>query len=156
MKQRYSHERWLWYIVTTMIFAILFNPAVYAGLFDNYAKFKRISDINDYITGTQALPDYNYYYTGRSHLPYAVIGVDKNLGLNSKFWNKIDTKEMVVEKVDDLFPIHPYNFSVSRILDKDGKQIGIWFSYYPSTIVKFEQGRDLTVLSPYKPSRFRD
>ena len=156
MKPLVFIHKYILQMAITALCAIVLVPAVSAGPFDDFAKFKRIPEMRSYIIGTQALPDYNYYYTGRSHLPYAVIGVDKKFDLNSKFWNKIDTREMVADKVDGLMPTHPYKLSVSRILDLGGKQIGIWFSYYPSTIVKFGQDSNIIVYSPYNPNRFID
>lgn len=134
--------------------AFAFAPPGYAGFFDNYAKFKRIPEMRNRYVDKETLPDYNYYYTGRSNLPYAVIGVDPGYEINSRFWNKIETKDMVTEKVGELMPVHPYDMNTARILDKDGKQIGIWFSYYPGTVVKLGQGRSLIVYSPYKPTRW--
>lgn len=140
-------------IVMVMICTLIFNPAVYADFFKNHVKFKQIPEMGNNYKDVEIIPGYNYYYTGRSHLPYAVIGVDPAYELNSRFWNKIETKEMVIDKVDGLMPIDWYYMSVSKILDQKGNQVGIWYSYYPYTIVRLGEAPRMTVFSPYHPNR---
>ena len=142
--------------VIAAICAFLLTPAVHAGLFDAYAKFKKDPEIRDTFRETKALPNLNYFYTGRSNLPYAVIGIDPKYVLESRFWNKIETRDMVIDKVDHLMPVPPFNMAASIILDANGNQIGIWFSYYTSTIVKFGKDHTLTIYSPYTPNRWEN
>ncbi len=103
------------------------------------------------------LPDYNYYYVGRANLPYAVIGLDKRYQFNTKGWFKIENKTDVSQKIsrldnrpgigvsDTVFP--------ADIQDKQGTRVGIWFSYYKSTVVTIDHdARTIVVLNPYSPN----
>ena len=95
---------------------------------------------------------YKYYYTGRSNLPYAVIGIDPRYILNSKFWHKIESKNKIDKKINNLMPIGRNHVTYGRILDSDGNQIGLWFSEYQNTVIRFGSGNELKVFSPYQPN----
>ncbi len=156
MKNNTFIKKYIRTVVFITLCAIAMVSAAHAGLFGNLARFQKDMEMTKSYNQDQVLPDYKYYYTGRSHIPYAVIGIDPGYDLNSRFWNSIDTRQMVIEKVGNLMPTPPFNMTAARILDTNGKQIGIWFSYYPSTIVKFGKNRVLTVYSPYNPNRLND
>ena len=134
-------------LFTTLFFQVTFaeNPGEYAVIrFDPAAEslFKQ-----------NRLPtEYHYYYTGRSQIPYAVMGIDPKYTLNSKFWHKIESKNKIGKKINNLMPITGGHVTYERILDSGGNQIGLWFSEYPNTIVRFGSGNELKVFSPYQPN----
>ena len=102
---------------------------------------------------TLQIEEFNYYYIGRSGLPYAVIGIDKKYKFNDRVWHKINT-------LDDLFleiyrladtPQDYYKMTVADILDPTGNKIGVWFSYYHHTVVTINQDKKIIdVLNPYE------
>ena len=103
----------------------------------------------------QTLPgDYEYYYCGRSGLPYAVVGIDRDYTFETKFWFKIESQEDLYLKISKLSD-HGWDSTImfsKEILGPDGKKIGIWFSYYNSTPVKVDlQTNTVAVYNPYKP-----
>ncbi len=104
----------------------------------------------------RALPrDYNYYYCGRSKLPYAVVGIDKALEFNDRVWFKIEYGQDVYKKIAGLSQLHMDSNTLyhSDILDTEGKKIGVWFSYYHSTTVRVNAETGFVeVFNPYDPN----
>ncbi len=98
--------------------------------------------------------DYQYYYCGRSGLPYAVVGIDRDYSFDEKFWSKIESTEDIYLKIRNLND-HSWGSTImfsKEILGPDGKKIGIWFSYYNTTPVKVDsQTNSVAVYNPYKP-----
>ena len=112
----------------------------------------------------QTLPaDLDYYYCGRSGLPYAVVGIDDTYRFNDRVWFKIQSMDEVYEKIYNLSDLHPHARSMraADILDPGGKRIGVWFSYYHHTPVKVDPDSGiLDIFNPYDPNEdeglFRD
>jgi hypothetical protein len=98
---------------------------------------------------------YNYYYCGRSGLPYAVVGIDDAYGFNDRVWFKIESEQDVYKKIGNLSDLHRESGPKvsSDILDGEGNKIGVWFSYYRTSGVRVDpETRIVEVLNPYKPS----
>jgi len=122
-----------------------------------YGYIQENETVLDLYASKMPLPDYDYYYTGRSNLPYAVIGVDKKYTFNDRVWIKIDSKEEVYDKIahlDDRPGTGVYNdITGADIVNKSEGKLGIWFSYYAYTIVKVDPDtKMLDVFNPYSPS----
>ena len=104
---------------------------------------------------TLRIEEFNYYYIGRSGLPYAVIGIDKKYKFNDRIWNKINTLDDLLLEIYRLSdtPQHYYKMTVADILDPTGDKIGVWFSYYHYAVVKISQDNNIIdVLNPYNPN----
>jgi hypothetical protein len=103
----------------------------------------------------QALPaGFQYYYCGRSGLPYAVVGIDDTYRFNDRVWFRIESMDEVYEKIDHLSDLHPHARSMraADILDPAGNRIGVWFSYYHHTPVRVAPDSGiLDIFNPYDP-----
>ena len=100
---------------------------------------------------TLRIEEFNYYYIGRSGLPYAVIGIDKKYKFNDRIWNKINTLDDLLLEIYRLAdtPHDYYKMTVADILDSKGDKIGVWFSYYHHTEVTINQDKKIIdVLNP--------
>lgn len=104
----------------------------------------------------QTLPsDLQYYYCGRSGLPYAVIGIDDTYPFNDRVWFKIESMDEVYTKIYNLSDLHPHAHTMraADILDPAGKRIGVWFSYYHYTPVRIDPETGiLDIFNPYDPN----
>jgi len=129
-----------------------FFQVVFAGNPGEFAVILEDPAVKNIFKLKQLPSEYNYYYTGRSNLPYAVIGIDPKYTLNSKHWNKIESADQIIKKIDHLMPIENLRVIYGRILDRDNNQIGLWFSEYYHTIIIFGTNNRLTVYSPYQPN----
>lgn len=104
----------------------------------------------------QTLPsDLQYYYCGRSGLPYAVVGINDTYRFNDRVWFRIDTMDEVYKKIYNLSDLHPHarTMRTADILDPDGNRIGVWFSFYHHTPVRVDpDSRILDIFNPYDPN----
>ena len=137
------------------ILVLLVLQVTLTGCIENHGRI--ISNptlFEDYKT-RQALPEYHYYYCGRSGLPYAVVGIDPKYIFSDRLWHKIETKEDVYKKIEGLMPTPWESFRVTSadIFDSSGNKVGIWFSYYYTTTVKIVPGTNIIeVYNPYNPN----
>ena len=133
---------------------------VLAGCVGNYGTIRSNTALLDQYKGG-VLSDnynYNYYYCGRSSIPYAVVGIDNTYGFSDKFWFKIDSKEEVYKKIANLSELHmdSTRLFTSDLLDTKGQQLGVWFSFYSySPVLVDNETRMVEVYNPYKPDEDR-
>jgi hypothetical protein len=98
---------------------------------------------------------YQYYYCGRSTIPYAVVGIDDAYGFNDRLWFKIESEQAVYEKISKLSQLHIHSgpLTSSDILDGEGKKVGVWFSYYRYSHAQVDSvNRMVEVFNPYNPN----
>ncbi len=153
-RYRYLKQNGNWISILFLIglFTILFFQVAFAGNPGEFAVILEDPAVKNIFKLKQLPSEYNYYYTGRSNLPYAVIGIDPKYTFNSKHWNKIESADQIIKKIDHLMPIENLRVIYGRILDRDNNQIGLWFSEYYHTIIIFGTNNRLTVYSPYQPN----
>lgn len=109
----------------------------------------------------QILPDYRYYYGGELLEPYAVIGIHQDFTLEKGFWTEIDlTKKQLKEWMwqfskiennydeDDRITI---NYKGAVIVNPEGKQVGVYFSKYYQTMIRFPAKNRIMVYKPEPP-----
>ncbi len=146
------HARWL---STGICMALLAAFAMVAGCMGPYGDLVSSPAAQEQYH-TTSLPDtYQYYYSGRSGLPYAVVGINKKYRFNSRFWFKIDTMDQVYQKIGDLSNLHPdaSRMRTADILDHKGNKIGVWFSYYYYTPVRINpEAGTVEIFNPYDPN----
>lgn len=142
----------------TRIFLVLMFAGVLAGCAGNYGTIRTNTALMDQYKGG-ALPDnYNYYYCGRSSLPYAVVGIDNTYGFSDRLWFKIESREEVYKKISNLSELHrdSTRLFTSDIFDTQGQKLGIWFSYYSySPVLVDNETRMVEVYNPYNPNEDR-
>lgn len=110
------------------------------GCMKNYGRFHLDRQVDrDFRTGT-VRPDFQYYYAGRDTMPYAIIGIDRSYTVPSRYWIPIapepaQFKKMSGNMYNEVWD-DPYG---ARILDPDGKVIGVWYSTVFNRSVKVDQ-----------------
>ena len=124
-----------------------------SGCLGDYGRLKGNPALTDAFKNRQTLPDYNYYYTGRENLPYAVVGIDPRYQFKDRVWHPIESKEEVYKQAAGITAWDRHWARGADILDADGNRIGIWFSYYDSTTIKVGPENLVAVYSPYSPNR---
>lgn len=123
----------------------------------NYGSLKSNPSLMQVYQEKALLSDYNYFYSGRANLPYAVIGLDKKFTFSTMGWFKIENMDDVYHKIkwlDDRhgFGVSPHVFPAD-IHDQQGNKIGIWFAYYTHTPIKVDyETNTAVVLNPYSPN----
>ncbi len=97
----------------------------------NYGKLVYDDMVKKDFESFRVDPQYNYYYYGTNTFPQAFMGLSKNIELVSSFWKPID---LTPEILHNWIWLHAKRKSGdvdrygSQILEKGGKQIGIWYS----------------------------
>jgi len=134
-------------------FAVMAAMMVIPGCMADYGNLKGDPALTDVFLNADALPDYNYYYNGRANVPHAVVGIDPQYDFQDRVWHRIETRADVVKKVVNIRAVDREWTQGAEIVDPSGQRIGIWFSWYRHTTVKFGPENKVWVYSPYSPNR---
>lgn len=135
-----------------LVIVTLWAAALSAGCVGSYGRISRNPDVAQMFQTGESLPDYRYYYTGRSNLPDAVIGIRPEYTLKSRLWHPLESKEKVLQTASRIGLNESQRARGAVILDENNTEIGIWFSTYTSTTVKKLSDTEVIVYSPYSPS----
>jgi hypothetical protein len=111
-----------------------------AGCTKNYGNFKKSDEVTTAFRQGDHQPEYQYYYSGRDNMPYAIIGIDRNYTVPSRYWIPFEPESEMLSKMSgNMFGKHKYYPTGYYILDPDGKIIGVWFSSVNSYSVSVDQ-----------------
>lgn len=134
---------------------LLAGVIMIAGCMGSYGKLVSNPVIQAQFNTRTLSETYQYYYSGRSGLPYAVVGIDPKYRFNSRLWFKIDTMDQVYQKIRNLSDLHidAASMRAADILDNEGNLIGVWFSYYYYTPVRIDPKTGMVeIFNPYDPN----
>ena len=123
----------------------------------NYGKFVYNDNVKKAFETYQLPPNHTYYYSGPDAFPRAIIGIQNEYRLESKFWKPVDlTKtqlkrwlEMGGRSRDDYYP----NKNGAALLTPDGSQIGVWYAvknWKDRATVKMIDDKTVNVSPPLK------
>jgi len=135
------------------VFVLMAALMIIPGCMADYGSLKGDPALTDVFLNEEALPDYDYYYNGRANVPYAVVGIDPQYEFQDRVWHRIETRADVVKKAVNIRAVDREWIQGAEIVDPSGKRIGIWFSWYRHTTVKFGSENKVWVYSPYSPVR---
>jgi len=136
-------------------FAVLVSFVMIAGCMGSYGKIVSNSETQKQYYTENLTDTYQYYYSGRSGLPNAVVGIDPKYRFQSRMWFPIDTMDQVYQKIRNLSDLHPdaNRMRAADILDHEGNLIGVWFSYYYYTPVRVDPETGMVeIFNPYDPN----
>ena len=125
----------------------------------NYGTLKRDQELNRMILAYEVIPDHNYYFSGSSDRPNAILGIHRDYQLVSQLWSTAQINSAQLAKwIGNIAPENyrgPSGYIAAYILDPDGKKVGIWYSIMNTTTVEFLEGNKIKVNSPdlYPPSK---
>lgn len=126
----------LWVIRSTRLFLFLLLVAVVflascAGT-GNYGKLVPDDNVKKTFETYQLPQDHTYYYSGSDDRPKALIGIQNEFHLESKFWKPVELTHKLLKRWFDIGGISRDDYDLSRngaeILAPDGRQIGIWYA----------------------------
>ena len=122
------------------------------GINLKYGKLERSSEITKLFETFQILPDHRYYTSGWGDVPYAIIAIDSRYKLRKGLWNEVEATVPIlrswVRQMDMIYGFPPYG---SRILDHNGRQLGVWYSSKQWTTIIIEEENEIAVLAPEAP-----
>jgi len=127
--------------------------------------------VGDQFRSVQIFPNYRYYYSGEILEPDAIIGIHRDYVLEKGFWTEIQLTEKQLKDwmwsfstvdgnydPDDRMII---SYEGALIISPAGKQVGIYYSKYHDTFIRFSGTNRLNIYQPQAPlnasmHRFRD
>ena len=119
----------------------------------------RSEEITNTFENSTVVPDHTYYYTGPEAQPDAIIGIGNSYTLqqsDKKFWVKVDISEKILQDwnlIIDNDTRSKSSYYGSGIMTPDGKQVGIWYSKYRYTVVKFPAANTVVIYTPDTSSK---
>ena len=129
-----------------------------ATTLQNPGTLRESNDITQKYRSLTIDPNYNYYWSGTELDPDAIMGIDKNLTVQSKFWHQIDLDKEQLEYWVKWSDRQRYDERISSrylgyymgayILDNEGKVVGDWYSRKDLGIFEFPGNN---VIIPYPP-----
>ena len=144
-----------------MCILIIFLFSGCAGsLKENYGRITPDGNVaNDFKT-YQVNPNYNYYMSGATDRPTAIIGLDKGLTVEPTLWERVELtpgkfRELVMgmhsEKMESKSGLA---FSGFAMFDDNGKQIGVWYSSPEAkTSIRMKDDHTVIIFTPSIPRK---
>lgn len=136
-------------------FFLLFTAVT--GCSGNFGHLRRDGEARKNFESYQVLPDHNYFYSGSSSKPIAIMGIHKDYTLETQLWKSVElTPEQLKSWMNNISPtlgraIDNYG---SVIVDPAGKTVGIWYSKYKQTTVEFKDNNTIIVHTPKPETEF--
>jgi len=123
------------------------------GCMSAYGKVKLDPGLREQFLTGQVPDAYQYFYNGRDNMPYAIIGIKPDYAFVAKFWTPVTPNTDAFKKMArDAWTTPDFDRAVAgTLLDPDGNDIGLWYSYYPWATVEMKGDKAVAIYSPYKP-----
>lgn len=134
---------------------IFLIPALFAGCFANYGKYRLSRDVAKMFETLQVPGEYKYYYAGSDKDPDALMGLHRDYTLNNDLWKETEMDIKQLRNWIDEINLNGYlNRADGRyILDPNNKIIGIYYSRWDGGPVKMEAGNQVVVHLPDKQQK---
>jgi hypothetical protein len=116
----------------------------------NYGRFIKNAEVDLAFRQGDHQRGYRYFYAGRDTMPYAIIGIDTNYTVPSRYWIPFTPEpERLRKMAGNMYGKHRYNPAGYHILDPEGNVIGVWYSSVNQYSVSVDQqNRTVEVLFP--------
>jgi len=131
---------------------LMFLIALSSCSASKYGKLESRKEVQQTFKSHQVLPNHTYYYRGAFSSPIVIVGINQNYEMNLKNWVKIDTDSKDFATLVDRIgfqgggsQIQPWG---SVILDREGNQVGVWYSAARAAAVEINENRQIVNLSP--------
>lgn len=98
------------------------------------------------------LPDYTYYYAGPQDKPDTIIAIRNDYEFQKSIhWHEVELTEEQLDnwnmRIGDEDRIR-YTYDGAYILNPDGQRIGLWYSKYGLTVIKYPQPKQVIIYRP--------
>jgi len=116
-------------------------------------------EVNRLIESDTILPGYTYYYTGPQDKPDTIIAIRNDYELQeSIYWHKVDITEKQLQTwnmmIDNRHRIR-FTYDGAYIITPEGQRVGIWYSKYSLTVIKFPEPGRIIIYPPDPTSQQR-
>jgi hypothetical protein len=131
---------------------LLILVTVFSGCFANYGRLRLSKEVDNTFKDAIVLPEHKYYYSGSDVRPNAILAIHNSYTLRTSLWKEVDIDSEQLRKwilfMNEQLPEYSIRTYGSRILDPEGKQVGIWYSAWNRTPVKMLGGNEVSVYPP--------
>ncbi|GAB4333970.1 MAG: hypothetical protein Kow0089_02950 [Desulfobulbaceae bacterium] len=120
----------------------------------NQGRLARSGEVDVLIEAGKVLDGHAYYYTGPEAQPDAIIALEEGLTLRSKYWIRVDDPAERLRdwnRVIDNDTRYHYPYEGYEILTPEGRRVGVWYSRYDHTVVRFPDPSSIEVYTPLTP-----
>jgi len=115
-------------VVIAAVFLLLFGKRIRA----NYGRLKPSAEAAAHFEHYEENPEFIYYTSGPASYPTAIMGLDRQITLDSQLWKKQAFSEGEFKRLVQAMQqrasevnLHLHGFAVT---DKAGTEIGQWYS----------------------------
>lgn len=116
-----------------------------------YGRYRIDDQVKADFEAYRVFPQYAYFFSGPQNFPRAIIGVDKNYELVSRFWKPIDLTERQLTKwIQNIthVGVGSHKFDGYTMLAPQGDPVGIWYSSREFTNLYVVGDKQITVTPP--------
>ncbi|HBI16350.1 MAG TPA: hypothetical protein DDY20_12725 [Desulfobulbaceae bacterium] len=111
-------------------------------------------EIRNLFESATILPDHVYYYTGPEAEPEAIIGIHADFTFQGHYWYQIAPSQAQLQswnrQIDNAHRIRNA-YKGARIMSPDGRQVGIWYSLFDHTVIRFPDEKTILIYTPGPP-----
>ncbi|NNG01313.1 MAG: hypothetical protein HKM93_18120 [Desulfobacteraceae bacterium] len=137
---------------------VLVAGLIVFGCTGQYGWARIDRDLETVFEENRILEDYNYYYSGPYYNPRGIIGIHKDVTLESKFWKPVDVTEQRLRGWKWFMNAgHSLSFRQSPkaryLFDQNGDRIGFWYSKWSWTVIRRAEGNTVMVYTPFDEDR---
>jgi hypothetical protein len=97
----------------------------------NTGYLKHSQDVAKAFETLQVFADHRYYYLNQENDPYAIAALKSPYVIRDNLWTEFDPQSDQLKKMVGLVEAFPVNYSYptgAYLLDRQGNQIGYWYS----------------------------
>jgi hypothetical protein len=122
----------------------------------NIGSLRTSTEVKRQFEKLETHPNYRYWYLNQENSPYAVIGLDREYEFSDgPLWRAVEPDSPTFKKVVGLVQSFPVPGSVTtgyRILDHQGRVIGVWYSSISAGVTVDSAGKvvSLATRSPWR------
>ncbi len=108
-------------------------------------------EVRKIFESNSVLPDHVYYYAGPEAEPEAIIGIQAGLAFQGRYWYQVDLTQEKLQSwnrmIDNDHRIR-LSYRGARIMSPDGRQVGVWYSKYDHTVIRFPDANTILMYTP--------
>ncbi|MHB8808700.1 MAG: hypothetical protein ACYC9M_01635 [Desulfobulbaceae bacterium] len=108
-------------------------------------------DVRNIFESNTVLPDHVYYYSGPEAEPEAIIGIQAGLAFQGRYWHQVALSQGQLQswnrRIDNAHRIR-LSYRGARIMSPDGRQVGVWYSKYDHTVIRFPDANTILMYTP--------
>jgi hypothetical protein len=118
-----SLTRTLWVVAAAMILIVV------SGCAQNYGRFAIDRQVAQDFRAGVVRPEYQYSYSGRDTMPYAIIAIHRTWRVPSRYWTPFDPEPAELMRMsDNIYDEVQHNPYGASIKAPNGETIGFWYS----------------------------